>query len=109
MSVGSRPNLRKNIGNPSEAPCIAIGDTNIGIVQSTKYLGIILDQHLVWDEHIILLQAKISHSLSFLEYAKKLLPLKVPNLIYKRVVEPHLCGVIVESLRIMLYKSCSIV
>ena len=38
MIVGSRLNLRKIMGNPSEAPCYAIGDTNIGIVQSTKTL-----------------------------------------------------------------------
>ena len=89
MIVGSRPNLRKIIDNPSEAPCFAIGDTNIDIVQSTKYLGIILDQHLAWDEHITLLQAGISRALSFLKYAKKFLLLKVLNLIYKGVVEPH--------------------
>ena len=89
MIVGSQANLRKSMGNPSEAPCFAIGDANIDIVQSTKYLGIILDQHLAWDEHITLLQAKISRSLSFLKYAKKFLPLKVLNLIYKGVVESH--------------------
>ena len=81
MIVEPRPNLRKITGNPSEAPCFAIGDTNIDIVQSTKYHGIILDQRLVWDEHITLLQAKISHSLSFLKYAEKFLPLKVLNLV----------------------------
>ena len=48
-----------------------------------------VDQHLVWDEHITLLQTKISRSLSFLKYAKKFLPLKILNLIYKGVVEPH--------------------
>ena len=69
------------MGNSSETPCFAIGDANIDIVQSTKYLEIILDQHLVWDEHITLLQAKIFCSLSFLKYAKKFLPLKALNLI----------------------------
>ena len=87
--VGSRPNLRKIAGNPSEAPCFAIGDTDIEIVQIAKYHGVILDQHLVSDEHIRLLQTKVSSSLSFLKYAKKFLPLKILNLIYKGVVEPH--------------------
>ena len=89
MIVGSRPSRRKIIGNPCEAPCSALGDTNIDILQSTKYLGLILDQYLAWDEHITLLLAKISRSLSFLKYAKKFLPLKVLNFIYKGIVEPH--------------------
>ena len=59
-------------GNPSEALSFAIGDTSFDNVQSAEYLGVILDQHLVWDEHIKLLQTKISRSLSFLEYAKKI-------------------------------------
>ena len=76
MIVGSRPNLKRITCNTSETPCFVIGDTNIDIVQSAKYLRIMVDQHLVWDEHITLLQTKISRSLSFLKYAKKFLPLK---------------------------------
>ena len=89
MIVGSRPYLRKITSNASEAPCFAIAGTNIDIVQSAKYLGVILDQHLVWDEQITMLQTKISRSLSFLQYARKFLPLKAFNLNYKGVVEPH--------------------
>ena len=89
MIVGSRPNLKKITSNASEAPCLVIGDTNIDIVQSAKYLGVKLDQHLVWDEHITLLLTKISRSLGFLKYAKKFLPLKISNFIYKGVVEPY--------------------
>ena len=31
-------------------PSFAIGDSQIEIVEKTKYLGIQLDQHLVWDQ-----------------------------------------------------------
>ena len=81
MIVGSRPNLKRITCNASETPCFVIGDTTIDIVQSAKYLGVMVDQHLVWDEHITLLQTKISRSLSFLKYAKKFLPLKILHLI----------------------------
>ena len=63
MTVRSRTNLKKVTKNASEAPWFVIGDTSIDIVQSTKYLGVKLDQHLVWDEHITLLLTKISRSL----------------------------------------------
>ena len=36
MIVGSRPNLRKIIGNPSEAPYFAIGASSIDITQSAR-------------------------------------------------------------------------
>ena len=90
MIVGLRLNPKRVTNNASEAPCFVIWDTSIGIVQSAKYLGVELDQHLVWDEHITLLQTKISRSLGFLKHAKKFLPLKISHLIYKGVVEPHL-------------------
>ena len=51
MVLGSRPNLKKISNNVSEDPCFVIGETNIEIVQKTKYLGIMIDQHLVWEEH----------------------------------------------------------
>ena len=89
MIVGSRPNLKKITSNASEGPCFVIGDTIIDNVQSAKYLGVKLDQPLVWEEHITLLQAKISRSLGFPKYAKKFLPLKISNLTYKGVVDPH--------------------
>ena len=74
MIVGSRPNLRKSASNALETPCFVIVGTNIDFFQSVKYLGVMLDEHLVWDEHITLLQTKISRSLSFLKYATKFLP-----------------------------------
>ena len=67
----SRPNLKRVTNNVLEAPSFVIGDTNIDIVQSIEYPGVMLDQGLVWDEHIALLRPEISWSLSFLKYAKK--------------------------------------
>ena len=89
MTMESQPILRKITGNRSEVPCFHIEDTNIDTVQSAKYLGVILDKYLVWDKHITLLQIKISRSLSFLKSAKEFLPLKIPVLSIKGVVEAH--------------------
>ena len=47
MVVGSRPNLKKISEGSVQSPSFAIGDSQIEIVEKTKYLGIQLDQHLV--------------------------------------------------------------
>ena len=89
MVLGSRPKLKKISNNVAEAPCFVIGETNIEIVQKTKYLGTMVDQHLVLEEHTKFLLGKISRVLRFLQYAKKFLPMQTLNLIYKGIVEPH--------------------
>ena len=73
LFLGSRPGLNTITRNASEAPCFVIGDNDIDIVRIAKYLGVILDQHFIWDEHTTLLQTKISCSLGFLKSAKKFL------------------------------------
>ena len=74
------------------------------------FLGIQLDQHLVWDEHTRLLRAKVSRAIGFLKYAKTILPQETLSQIYRGIVEPHFryccsvwgsCG---ESRRLTLQK-----
>ena len=89
MIIGSRPNLKKISNNASEAPCFVTGDTNIETVQNIKYLGVMLDQHLAWEEHVQFLQTNISPNLDFLKHAKKFLPMETLSLIYKGIVELH--------------------
>ena len=110
MVVGSRPNLKKISDKQIESPSFAIGDSQVEIVEKTKYLGVQLDQHLVWDEHTRFLRAKVSRALGFLKYAKKLLPQETLSQIYRGIVEPHFryccsvwgsCG---ESRRLTLQK-----
>ena len=74
MVVGPRPNLKKISEGKVQSPSFVIGDSQIEIVEKTKYLGIQLNQHLVWDEHTRFLRAKVSGTIGFLKYAKKILP-----------------------------------
>ena len=43
----------------------------------------------MWDEHTKALRSKISRSLGFLKYAKKLLPKRTLSQMYRGIVEPH--------------------
>ena len=58
-------------------------------MKKAKYLGVQLDQHLVWDEHARYVCTKVSRALGFLKYAKKLLPQETLSHIYRGIVEPY--------------------
>ncbi len=45
----------------------------------------------MWDKHTSALRSKISRSLAFLKYAKKLLPKYTLSQMYRGIVEPHFC------------------
>ena len=89
MVVGSRPNLKKISEGKVHSLSFAIGDSQIEIVEKTKYLGIQLDQHLVWDEHTRFLRAKVSRAIGFLKYAETILPQETLSQKYRGIVEPH--------------------
>ena len=110
MVIGSRPNIKKISDKLVPTPSFAIGNSHIDVVDNAKYLGVQLDKHLVWDEHTKALRSKISRSLGFLKYAKKLLPKHTLSQMYRGIVEPHFryccsvwgsCG---ESRLLMLQK-----
>ena len=89
MVVGSRPNLKKISDKKLQPPTFVIDDSQIEIVEKAKYLGVQLDQHLVWDEHARYVCTKVSRALGFLKYAKKLLPQETLSHIYRGIVEPY--------------------
>ena len=89
MAVGSRPNIMEISDKLVPTPSFAIGNPHIDVVANAQYLGIQFDKHLVWDEHTKALRSKISHSLGFLKYAKKLLPKQTLSQMCRGIVEPH--------------------
>ena len=62
---------------------------DIGFVNETKYLGIIIDDNLKWDSQIKNIQGKVLRALGLLKYAKRYVPLDTLNSMYKGIVEPH--------------------
>ena len=61
----------------------ALGDSQIEIVEKTKYLGSQLDQYLVQDENTRFLHAKVSRALGVLKYAKKILLQEILSQLYR--------------------------
>ena len=88
--IGSRPNLKKISTKLVEPPSFSIGGLEVEMVDNVKYLGVQIDRHLAWDEHIHFVRSKVSRAIGFLKYAKKLLPKDTLSKIYRGIVEPHL-------------------
>ena len=67
-----------------------VGQDKINRVNSMKYLGIILDEHLTFDEHITYIINKSSKKLGVLRRAKEFLNKSTKILLHKSLVLPHL-------------------
>ena len=90
MVIGSRPNLKKISTKLVEPPSFSIGGSDVELVGNVKYLGVQIDRHLAWDEHVHFLRSKVSRAIGFLKYAKKLLRQDTLCKMYRGIVEPHL-------------------
>ena len=89
MLIGSRSRLKKIGMSENPEPALKIGEEPISMVKHTKYLGVQIDQHLLWDEHLSIITKKISRGLGMLKYSKKYLPLSTIQRMCKSLVEPY--------------------
>src|SRR3984893_16336859 len=69
---------------------ITIENESITRVDSTKFLGVIVDQKLTWQQHITYISLKISKSLNILRRLKYKLPKKCLISLYYSLIYPHL-------------------
>ena len=58
-------------------------------MQSTKYLGVQVDNTLDWREHTKKISSKVSRAIGFLEHARSFLPEESLRILYTGIVEPH--------------------
>ena len=68
---------------------LQIGKYVIEQVQTTKYLGLIIDNELKWDEQITCLCKKTGQMVSFLSRLRHFLDKSSLVLIYKSIILPH--------------------
>ena len=59
------------------------------MLTDTKYLGVQIDDKLLWDRHIQQVKTKALRALGLIKYAKKFLPLGDLQKLYRGIVEPH--------------------
>lgn len=66
---------------------------------STKFLGVVLDQHLSWKDHIKAISSKIAKNIGIIKRASSLLPPHVRLTLYYTLIYPYLtyCNIIWAS------------
>ena len=69
---------------------IKIGDKKINEVQQTKFLGIIVDNKLTWNNHISVLTTKIAKSIGILLKCRKYLEERILLNLYYSFIYPYL-------------------
>ncbi len=77
---------RKNV-NPLQ---ITIDDTILEWVHGFNFLGLTLNKHLNWKNHINKISNKVSNNMGILNKLKHFLPLKCLILIYNSLILSHL-------------------
>ena len=58
---------------PLKLPSLFINDREIKRITSIKYLGVLIDEHLTWKEHITVIENKVSKNLGLLHRARRVL------------------------------------
>ena len=75
--------------NQGQKPSLKIRDHELEVVDTTKYLGLQIDNSLDWKRHVSVISSKVSKAVGFLKHAKSILPLETLNKLYAGIVEPH--------------------
>ena len=71
-------------------PCFQVNVNELDIVPETKYLGVMLDEKLKWNNQAKFLQKKMSQALGLLKYAKQFVHESTLRNMYLSIVEPNL-------------------
>ena len=86
MVVGSQPKIKKIT---VDHPQFFIGGSQAENIDRAKYLDVIIDKNLNWEEHISTVHTKVSRAIGFLKYSRKFLPQNTLSKMYSGIVEPH--------------------
>lgn len=69
---------------------IVIGNETVKEENSTKFLGIFLDQHLTWKKHISYISLKLSKNIGVINKLKNVLPDSVLLTLYYTMIYPYI-------------------
>ena len=67
---------------------LRLGQNNIKMVNSSKYLGLMVDSHISWSEHVDALSKKVSSRIGLMSRIRNYLDSSTSKLIYNPIVLP---------------------
>ena len=90
MIIGSHHRVRRLDNTPESTPYIVqVGDMMIKRVTKVKYLGLVVDENLSWDEHVEYISKTISRNIGIIKRMRSILPHELLTTLYMTLVEPH--------------------
>lgn len=77
-------------------PIIKIDDTEINQVSSTKFLGVIINETLTWNDHIVFIKQKIVKNTGIIYRLSKTMPTQILQSLYNALINPYLeyCNIV---------------
>src|SRR6218665_569846 len=87
---------------PSNTLTLHINNVEIPRVSSKKFLGILVDQFLIWSNHISNIASKISRNLGILSRTTYLLPQHIRKNSYYTMIHPYPIATLSEPLTTLL-------
>ena len=86
--------LHQRVGRLNSTPestpyIIEVGDTMIKRVTKVKYLELVADENMSWDEHVEYISKEVSRNIGIIKYMMSILPYKSLTTLYMTLVEPH--------------------
>ena len=75
---------------PLQLPVLKINNYKIERSSSIKFLGVTVDEHLNWKDHISIIENKLSKNSSLLHKAKQFLNAKAMNSLYFSFIHSYL-------------------
>ena len=68
---------------------LKIDNTCIEQTRNTKFLGVIINENLTWEDHIKLVKAKVSKNIGIIKRLQKCLPKHILLMLYHSLVHPY--------------------
>ena len=81
--------FRKRRANIDVKNKLIINGTDISLVKKTKFLGVYIDQNLLFRDHILYVKGKISRSLGILYKCQKYFDSETLLMLYNSFIYPH--------------------
>ena len=82
--------FHKRLNKPPDNFDIQINDKTIERVDSTKFLGVIIQENMAWDKHINFIGTKINKICALLSRLKYQIPTYILSIIYNTLLAPHI-------------------
>ena len=97
MIIGTSQRLNKLDKSPESTPyIIMIDEGEIRRAKSVKYLGMILDDKLTWEQQIEFISGKMVRNIDILKRIRNFIPQESLLLLYQTLIEPYLryCSIV---------------